>query len=36
MNLKKFVLKIAYVITSMTINLEEFDLDNILIDEKVT
>ena len=30
-NLKKFVLKIVRVIISMTIKLEDFDLDNILI-----
>ena len=32
MNLKKFVLKIVIIL--MTIKLEDFDLDNILIDEK--
>ena len=34
MNLKKFVLKIVSVIISMTIKLEDFDLDKNLIDEK--
>ena len=34
MNLKKFVLKIVPVIISMTIKLEDFDLDKNLIDEK--
>ena len=34
MKFKKFVLKIICVIISMTIKLEDFDLDNILIDEK--
>ena len=33
MNFKNFVLKIVRVIISMTIKLESFDLDNILIDE---
>ena len=34
MEWKKFVLKIARVIFLMTIKLEDFDLDNILIDKK--
>ena len=34
MNFKKFALKIVCVIISMTIRLEDFDLDNILIDKK--
>ena len=34
MELKKFVLKIARVIFLMTIKLEDFDLDKILIDKK--
>ena len=34
MDLKKFVLKIARVIISMIIKLEEFDFDNILTDQK--
>ena len=33
-NFKKFVLKVAPVIISMTIKVEDFDTDNILIDEK--
>ena len=31
---EKFVLKIAFVIISMSIKLEYFDLDNIFIDQK--
>ena len=31
---KKFVLKVVRVIISITINLEDFDLDNISIDQK--
>ena len=34
MNFKKFVLKIRPVIISMTIKLEDFDFNNILIDEE--
>ena len=34
MNLKRFVLKIVHVIISITITLEHFDIDNILIDEQ--
>ena len=30
----KFVLKVVRVIISITINLEDFDLDNISIDQK--
>ena len=33
-NFKKFILKVACVIISMTIKVEDFDTDNILIDEK--
>ena len=32
---KKFVLKVVRVIISITINLEDFDLDNISIDQKL-
>ena len=34
MNLKKFVLKVVRVIISMTIEFQDFDLDNILIGKK--
>ena len=34
MNSEKFVLKIVLVIISMTIKFDDFDFDNILIDEK--
>ena len=34
MNSEKFVLKIVLVIVSMTIKFDDFDFDNILIDEK--
>ena len=34
MNKKKLVLKIVHVIISMTIKIEDFDFDNILLDEK--
>ena len=35
MNFKKFVLKMVLVIISMRIKLEDFGLDDILIDEKL-
>ena len=34
MNFKKFILKTVSVIISVTIKLEDFNIDNILIDEK--
>ena len=34
MNLKRFVLKNVHVIISITITLEHFDIDNILVDEQ--
>ena len=34
MNLKKILLKIVRIIILMTIKLEDFDINNILIDEK--
>ena len=34
MNLKRYLLKIVRVIISMTIILEDFDIENILIDKK--
>ena len=34
MNFKKLALKTVHVIILMTIKLEDFDFDNILIDEK--
>ena len=34
MNWKKLILKIVSVIISITIKIEDLDLDNILIDEK--